>query len=145
MVLNLGTYPEFLWSPSEKNLVRIFEDAGEFLGHQLPLSHVPDASQRNADDHTVIRLKRVPHLSVIWKEEKYCYLTQWIKNIQQLRCEQKERLAEGLSTISLLNMILLNQYCCGSLFLESLKVRCLLSTVSVCLDTSQSSSLVCHN
>lgn len=65
MHLNIGTYPEFLWSSFQKNLVSIFEDAGELLRHQLPISHVPDASQRDADDHTVIRLKRVPHSSVI--------------------------------------------------------------------------------
>lgn len=56
-----SSYPECFGVTLLKHFVGVLEPAGEFVGHELSLSGVPDAAERDRDDHAVIRFECVPH------------------------------------------------------------------------------------
>lgn len=65
-----SSYPERFGATLLKHFVGVLEPAGEFVRHELSLSGVPDAPERNSDDHALIWLKGEPHCSEGRKEEE---------------------------------------------------------------------------
>lgn len=64
------SYPERFGATLLKHFVGVLEPAGEFVRHELSLSGVPDAPERNSDDHALIRLEGEPHCSEEKKKRK---------------------------------------------------------------------------